>query len=690
MTQIRLKLLGEFECLAEDGTLVDIALAKDQGLLAILALSPDFKSSRSRIIGLLWSARGNEQARASLRQSLWSLKKSIGNSVDGVLQIDRRHIGLNPNSVITDVTRFHQLIASPTKESLEEAVELYHGDLLTGLEIRDRVWQEWLTIERESLRTRVVKALRCLIDHYGAGSQSEQLIEAGQKLVKLEPFQEEGYRAMMRGYAECDQRAMALKQYERCRELLQNELDTSPDSATRHLFSQVKDGSIGTGQNDRVVTSDIRSTSRFPLQPTSKVSQVLEELPRTGVNTSTPSILVMPFVNLSDDREQDYVARGITDNIIIALTRFRELFVFAYKTSLATEDMFNAATDAHEQLGARYAVEGAVQKTNNRIRVSARLIDAQTGRHLWAQNYDRDLHDLLTVQDEITGLVVNSLIGTVEETDHRRTLEKPPEELAAYDYVLKARVLLSRDRYIKTVEYEARDYYRKALELDQNYAPAYAGLAVSYTNELHCTWCEQPEQALSTIEKYANKALELDSTNSMARYALATAYYLRGEYERANLEIEHAITINPNDYHNVCAKAWFLTYSGHLQEGLQCSIDALRTNPYAADGCLETIGLAQYLSGDYGEALLAFGKTEYNSMFKLAGMAACYAQLGRLEEAKHISQEFIKISVGEESKKAPVAGKHWHSYWNRIYKFKVENDRQHFLEGLRKAGIPVS
>ena len=193
-------------------------------------------------------------------------------------------------------------------------------------------------------------------------------------------------------------------------------------------------------------------------------------------------------------------------------------------------------------------------------------MDAHTGQHLWAQNYDRDLDDLLDVQDEITGLIVNSLVGTVEETDHKRVLEKPPEELAAYDYVHKSRVLLSRNRYIQKVEFEARDYYRKAIELDRNYAPAYAGLAVSHANELHCTWCRQPEQALSSLEKYAYKAIELDKLNSMARYALATAYYLRGEYERANLEIEHAIAINPNDYHNVCAKAWFLTCSGHLQE----------------------------------------------------------------------------------------------------------------------------
>ena len=687
MTQIRLHLLGDFRCLAEDGAQVDIAVAKDQGLLAVLALSPGFESPRSRIIDLLWSTRGNEQARASLRQSLWSLKKSIGNRADSVFQVDRRRVGLNPHLVETDVDNFHKLTASASKEALEDAVALYHGDLLESLEIRDGAWQEWLTMERESLHSQAVEALRRLIDHYGAESHPEQLIEAGRKLVELEPFQEEGHRAMMRGYAECNQRALALKQYERCRELLQRELDISPDSATQDLFSQVKAGEIAVRQDDRESTLDSRFAPGLPTKPSAEVAAVLEQLPRTATHTTKPSILIMPFVNVSDDSAQDYFARGVTDNIIIALTRFRELFVFAYKTSMATEGVVESPTDAHKQLGTRYVVEGSVQRTKDRVRVTARLVDAQNGQHLWAQNYNREVDDFLAVQDEITELIVTSLVGTVEETDHMRALHKPPQQLAAYDYVLKGRVLLNR--YTQEGEYEARDNFNKALDLDRNYAPAYAGLAVSYANELHCIWCKQPEQGLSSMWEYANKALELDSANSMARYALACAHYFRGEHERANLEIEHAIAVNPNDYHNVCAKAWFLTYSGHLREGLQCSIDAMRTNPYAADGCLETIGLAEYLSGNYEQALLAFGKAVHSSMFKLAGMAACYAQLGRFEEATRIGREFITVSKGETSENAPASDEHWQLYWNRMYKFKNASDRQHLLDGLRKAGIPV-
>ena len=132
--------------------------------------------------------------------------------------------------------------------------------------------------------------------------------------------------------------------------------------------------------------------------------------------------------------------------------------------------------------------------------------------------------------------------------------------------------------------------FLKAIDQDPQYAPAYAGMAVSYAFEYLGIWCEHSEQVSKNMIEYGNKALQLDKTNIMARYALAFAYFWGGEYERAALEIEQAIECNPNDYHTVCLKGWILTYSGQLQEGLQCTTDAMRSNPFAADSCLEIIG----------------------------------------------------------------------------------------------------
>lgn len=416
-----------------------------------------------------------------------------------------------------------------------------------------------------------------------------------------------------------------------------------------------------------------------PVAPT--VTAVLDRLPRTAPQDGRPSILVMPFVNESDEREQDYLAKGIADNIIIALTCFRELFVFAYKTSAASTGVIETPADAHAQLGANYVVEGTVRRSANRIRISARLVDAREGKHLWARNFDREPEDLIAIQDEIADYIVRSLVDTVEKTDRQRAQRKPAELLAPYDLVLKGRVLLNE--YTREGEMAARECFQRAMELDPEYAPAYAGMAVSFDHEYYSAWCEDPRQANARVYEYARKALDLDDNNIMGLYALAEAYYARGEHERAVLEIDRAIESNPNDYHSVCSKGAYLTYSGQLQAGMQCSVEAMRTNPFAADNCLEVIGIAEYLLGNFDQALLAFCKMKRRSLFKLGGIAACYAHLGRSEDAARTRDEFFSLAGGDTEIKK------WEDYWNRTFPFSDPDDRNRILDGMRKAGIPV-
>ena len=358
------------------------------------------------------------------------------------------------------------------------------------------------------------------------------------------------------------------------------------------------------------------------------IATVLNQLPRTAPQDNKSSIFIMPFKNDSDDRAQDYVAKGITDNIIIALTRFQELFVFAYKTSAASEGVIDTPASAYKQLGVNYVVEGSIQRSPDRIRISASLIDARENRHLWAQNYDRKPDDFIIIQDELAELIVSSLVDTIEKTDGQRAHKSSNAQLATYDLVLKGRVLLYE--YTQEGEMAARECFQTAIDLDSSYAPAYAGMAVSFDHEYCETWCKDPEQANARAYEFACKAVKLDGTNIMGLYALAEAYYLRGEHERAVIEIERAIENNPNDNRNVCSKGEYLTFSGQFEAGRQCSLEAMRTNPLAADNCLKVVGIGEYLSGNFDQALIAFSKIKRNSLFKLGCIAACYAQLGRI------------------------------------------------------------
>jgi len=414
-----------------------------------------------------------------------------------------------------------------------------------------------------------------------------------------------------------------------------------------------------------------------------RIATALNQLPRTAPQDDKPSIFIMPFINNSDDREQDYVAKGITDNIIIALTRFRELFVFAYKTSAAADGVIDTPASAYKQLGANYVVEGSIQRSPDRIRISARLVDARENRHLWAQNYDRKPDDFIIIQDEIAELIVSSLVDTVEKTDAQRAQIFSNSQLATYDLVLKGRVLLNE--YTQEGEMAARECFQKAIDLDSSYAPAYAGMAVSFDHEYYEIWCKDPEQANARAYEFASKAVKLDDTNIMGLYALAEAYYLRGEHERAVIEIDRAIENNPNDYHNVCAKGEYLTFSGQFQAGMQCSLEAMSTNPLAADNCLKVIGIGEYLSGNFDQALIAFSKVKRNSLFKLGSIAACYAQLDRTEEAARVCKDFFTLA--EET---DVEIESWKDYWSRTCPFSDPGDREKILAGMQKAGIPVN
>ncbi len=413
------------------------------------------------------------------------------------------------------------------------------------------------------------------------------------------------------------------------------------------------------------------------------ITTVLNQLPRTAPQDNKPSIFIMPFINNSDDREQDYLAKGITDNIIIALTRFRELFVFAYKTSAAADGVIDTPASAYKQLGANYVVEGSIQRSPDRIRISASLIDARENRHLWSQNYDRKPGDFIIIQDEIAELIVSSLVDTVEKTDGQRAQKFSNAQLATYDLVLKGRVLLNE--YTQEGEMAARECFQKAIDLDSSYTPAYAGMAVSFDHEYCETWCIDPEQANAKAYEFACKAVKLDDTNIMGLYALAEAYYLRGEHERALIEIERAIEINPNDYHNVCVKGEYLTFSGKFEAGMQCSIEAMSTNPLAADNCLKVVGIGKYLLGNFDQALIAFSKMKRNSLFKLGSIAACYAQLDRTEEAARVCKDFFILAGG-----ADAEIENWKDYWSRTCPFSDPGDREKILAGMQKAGIPVN
>jgi len=244
MNKNRFNLVGEFQYISGDGQLGEISLAKDIGVIAVVALSKNYSCSRSRIIDLLWGDRCDEQARASLRHSLWSLKKALHRSSEDLLQIDRKRVRLNPELCSIDVSEFLELSDSNRQVDLERAISICRGELLEGLVIRDGIWDEWLCIERERLQSKYAESLYALSEYYFAEKDVKNLIHTGRRLIDHDHLCEEGHFALMGGYTLGHHKSLALKQYERYRKIIQVELNSNPEPKIQELYESIKNGEI--------------------------------------------------------------------------------------------------------------------------------------------------------------------------------------------------------------------------------------------------------------------------------------------------------------------------------------------------------------------------------------------------------------------------------------------------------------
>lgn len=661
MGAIRINLMGEFQCLGSDGQNLEITAAKDQGVIAILALSGSYSCSRSRIIDLLWSTRSKEQAQASVRQSLWSLKKALGDGTDDVLQIDRKRIRSNPDKIKTDIDEFWDLIKSPESELLEKAVTLYRGDLLEGLVIQDRQWEAWLTSERETMRTKLAETLCTLIGRYTTETNTSRLIDIGQKLVELDPFREEGHRSLMRGYAESNQRVLALKQFEHCRELLQRELQTEPSSDTKDLFIRIKAGkalAVRVEGQGLVQSSELDQIAT-PDQPL--------ELP------DKPSIAVLPFINLSGDQEQEYFSDGITEDIITALSRFSSLFVVARNSSFVFRDKSVDIREVGRSLGVRFVLEGSVRMAGNKVRITGQLIDAGTTDHVWADHYDGDLEDIFTLQDEISHSIVSTIVGRIDDFDTDRITNKPTANLSAYENVLRGQKLMHN--YTLEDYKNAQEYFEHAISLDPTFARAHGWLA--YVGILSWFWDLKPD-GLKIAVRAGEKALALDSHESKTHLALGVAHTFCAEHDKAKHHLARASNLNPNDDLIMVENGRILMYTAEPLVGAKLVRQAMRRNPYHPNWYWNILGRCFHTAKQYDEAVSALERIETPQFWNHAYLAACYSELGQSDKAAMHSE--VVLSLKPDFKISEFA---------TALPYRDEQVLSEFVAGFHRAGLPA-
>lgn len=353
-------------------------------------------------------------------------------------------------------------------------------------------------------------------------------------------------------------------------------------------------------------------------------------------HAAKPAIAILPFVNETEDASRQYFADGLTQDVIASLGRFSEITVLSWNAVLPYKSKSATPGEVAKSLSARYQVEGSVRQTGDRVRVVVQLVDAD-GRVLWSARLDEALADLFALQDEITTETARALAIHISRTEQRRAIAKPTDSLEAYDYVLRARPALQHPQ--RSSAAEARAWLRRAIELDPNYAAAYAALAESYYNDVSMGWAESPTESMGRAEQMAVRALTLDDSEVRAHIVLGRVHIFRQQYEEARTDMDRAIAVNPNDARAIAGRGNALMWIGRTDEAIEALELAQHIDPdLNALDCF-ALSLAYYLKGRYGpsiaQAELNLTKTEA-ARFSQIVLAAAYAQQDRGDEAARI------------------------------------------------------
>ncbi len=357
-----------------------------------------------------------------------------------------------------------------------------------------------------------------------------------------------------------------------------------------------------------------------------------------------PSIAVLPFDNLSGVPDQDYLADGITENIITALSYIPELFVIARNSTFTYKGKAVKVQEVAEDLGVRYILEGSVQRTGDQVRITAQLIDGASGRHLWADRYDRDLQDLFALQDEITLKIVFALQVKLSVGVQTRLARKTMPNFEAWSYYVRGYGHLMR--HTKADIAKASEFFERAEGLAPEYAPVLTGLGWTYWEDAHHGWNESREESLLRAVELAKKALALDESDPMIHALWGAIYLLQGRYEQAIAKGKRSVALGPNQALPHLLLAMYLHHTGRNKEALPLVRKAMRLDPYYPSLYLELLGGVYFRMEEYEKAVEAFKMLvvrEPRSIMGHQGLATAYIRLGRKEQVRSEVAEVLRL-----------------------------------------------
>jgi DNA-binding SARP family transcriptional activator len=644
---LEIRLLGPLT-VQLDGKPIAIPAKKTRALLAYLARREGVDIARTTLVGLLWGERDEAQARASLRQSLSELRGALGNAADAI-KASKETV-----SFVTDAARIDTNIletataASANETTLGEALSLSAGDFLEGLLIDEPAFDQWLASEREHFRLMVLALHDRLMKQAEQRGTIDEAVTHALKMLGLDPLQEQVHRTLMRLYQLQGRPDAALAQYERCERELASQLGVRPAAETEALMRSIR-------------ASRREGSSRPQTKPASAA-------------TEKPSITVFPFTNLSAEREHGFFAAGLTQDIIGALSRIKELLVVYSNPQQASA----GAIDLARELGVDFVLDGSVRAAGSRIRVAAHLVDARSGKHVWAERYEGDLGDIFAVQDQITQAIALAMQVRLTAGDMARFWEGQTRDLRAWEKMVAARDAFLR---FNTVDNEtARQLLEEAIQIDPSSMGAMVLHGMTHWWDARFNRTIDREFSLRRAEDDCQRVLAIDPQLGIVRMLRGGIAWLRGDNDRATEFAQEAVSLAPSDAHCVAFLAMLYMYAGEHKRSITTFNHAMRLCPqyppwytyYMAYNNLWTDNLTAAL-----ELARLYQSQEPDEPFAYILLALIFAFQGKTSEAAE--------RIAELRSRFPAFGMaeiHISQHYREREKYEK------VIETLRAAGLP--
>ncbi|MEM7717892.1 MAG: BTAD domain-containing putative transcriptional regulator [Pseudomonadota bacterium] len=571
---------------------------------------------------MFWGDRQEELARASLRKSLSEIRKALGSDA---MVTTNRDVSLGDGALVTDLDHLRRLAAKGATGDNGPLATYFAGDFLAEVDILESSgWAEQVRAEARGLAS---DATKNSIEYLTNENQFAKALERARDLMSMDPFSEANHRRLMRLYVLDGEVSKAAAQYRECQRLLRAELDVQPSAETQKLALQI----LSEGEPQHTSNGDSREG--LGLDRLTKSAGVSKDFDVPDI----PSIAVLPFDNMSGDPEQEYIADGMTEDIIAKVARLRWLFVIARNSTFVYKrqpvDVKRIGTD----LGVKYILEGSTRRVGKRLRITAQLVETHSGNHVWAEQFDRDVGDLFDVQDEVTDRICANVGVELSQSEQRLSRRKPASDHTAWDQYQCG--MWHLHKYGQENLETAQSYFLRALEKAPAFARAYAGMAHAISAEVIMGIAQNPAERLATSLTYAQKSVELDDREDRGFTALGLVQGLMGNGEAAIVALERAVDINPCSAKAQSSLGWALAWFGRAKTAIAPLDRAFRLSPY--DPLLWTFFLyrssAHFFLGDYRQSLKDAQRAAHlkgDEFWPYLAQAVCLQALGMGKQAK--------------------------------------------------------